>query len=140
MRFDVSTDKVRFVDPDAVRNAELVHTVELSDRRSSRHFVTLFLKGRTPASDAWVRETGLSEDNHHDPAIYHRDDKKTQWVYGYWPDKKDEGWVFHYHVRLDGPPKLSDLAPYEVQIPAVVMTEIANYLGSPMPDAVAMEG
>ena len=127
MHLVVSGDKQRFVNLDARDDNYEVHSIELSDSRSLRHFITLFLKQRTSRQDGWVYLSGLREYTHHDPEIYHRDDLKTKWVIEGFPDM-GAPWTHHYHVLLDAAPKFGDLAPFKDQIPPSLLEEIRQYL------------
>lgn len=129
MHIRPDTDKDRFVDLDARKNGALVHTVEVSDSRSTAHFITLFFKGRTPETDGFVFTTGLREDNHHDPEIYHRDEPKTRWVLETFPEKGPP-WTFHWHKRLNRPPTLADVRVFKPGIPAALWAEIEQVLGT----------
>lgn len=96
-------DKVRFA-----ADGALIHTVELSDDRSVRPFVTLWM---TETAPEYAERHNLS--NEHDPTIYHRE--------------STQGGI-HYHIDLEHPPQLSDLEPFRNEIAPSVMNEIEGYL------------
>ena len=119
-------DKIRFYDPDAEHNEYLIHTVELSDDRSLSQFVTLWFKGKEqhrPEVEQWKRERGL--DDHHKRELYHRD---GPWIPAQFPGKESKGWSHHSHIDLTAPPRLTDMEPYEADIPPSVLETIGAYL------------
>lgn len=123
MHIRAEPDKQRFVDLKARSTDCLVHSVELSDRRSSKKFVTLYFKGRTPEIDGFISITGLRDDNHHDPKIYHRGDEKNRWIHDTFPDK-GSAWTFHWHKRLTVHPKLADVEVYRPGVSDALWSEI----------------
>lgn len=90
---------------DETESDAVVHTVEIS--KSPPHFLTFWLKGRDDRVDRFVTDSGLREDNHHDPKIYHDGDRNACWMEGVFPEKRP-GWHFHWHKRLKAKPKLAD--------------------------------
>lgn len=113
-------DKVRFCDPEALTSASRVHSVDLSDDRSSRPFLTLWVKGE---ADAWAEAVGLSRD--HDRAVYHRD---LPWLPATFPGMEFKRWDKHYHLDLPGPPVWSDVEQFASDIPRALLEEIRQYL------------
>lgn len=126
MHVVVKGDKQRFVNLDARNDSYEVHSVEVSDERSLRPFITLFLKNRTPRQDGWVFLSGLREYTHHDPDTFHREDKKTKWVIETFSDMGPP-WTHHYHILMDDRPKLDDLNPFKDQIPPTLWRELEQY-------------
>lgn len=129
MHVVVEGDKQRFVNLDARSDNYEVHSVEISDERSLRPFITLFLKNRTPKQDGWVYLSGLRKFTHHDPETYHREDKKTKWVIEAFSDMGPP-WTHHYHILMDGKPELGDLKPFKDQIPPSLMSELEEYFSA----------
>jgi hypothetical protein len=116
-------DKSRFCDPEATTNEYLIHTVELSDERSTSQFFTLWFKGKFGAIEEWRTAKGL--DDHHNRAVYHR---CGPWLPAQYPDKDSRGWSHHAHIDLQHAPTMADLQPYAEQIPPAILDEIKAYL------------
>ncbi len=119
-------DIVRFCDPDATDNRFRIHTVELSDERSTTQFVTLWFKGQEselPGIEAWKRERGLR--NHHQREVYHRG---PAWLPTQYPGKQKRGWSHHCHVDLNRPPQWNDLEPFVDEIPPALQDDLRLYL------------
>lgn len=113
-------DIVRFCDPEATENDCLIHTIELSDDRSIRQFITFWLKG---ANEAWKQKHRL--DDHHQRDVYHRG---PPWLPAQYPGKQKRGWSAHYHVDLESPPTAADLDRFTEDIPPAIWDEIQNHL------------
>lgn len=116
-------DKVRFIDHNAVTDPHLVHCVELSDARSIRQFVTIWVKNRD-RGERWRTPTRLG--THHDRAVYHRDEA---WIPDVFPGK-EAAWITHYHLDLDRPPEWNDIVPFADEIPECIQNDLQDYLQS----------
>ena len=128
MVITVEPDKVRFCDPVAVGSGFLIHTVEVSDSRSVRQFVTFWCKGgrgQGPRSAAWAAAHGL--DGHHDREVYHRE--PGPWLPQMYPGMESQGWGKHYHLDLWNPPRWGDVEPFTDEIPPVIQEELRRHLG-----------
>ena len=112
-------DKVRFCDPAATYGGPFIHTVELSDERSLRQFVTVWTKG--------VRPDWVARWPHHDRGTYHRE--SGGWLPQQYPGMESKGWSTHHHADLALPPILADLEPFLDEIPPGIQAEIQEYLG-----------
>lgn len=126
MHVVVEGDKQRFVNLDARSDNYEVHSIEISDERSLRPFITLFLKNRTSRQDGWVFLSGLRDYTHHDPDTFHREDKKTKWVIETFSDMGSP-WTHHYHILMDRVPSITDLFPFRDQIPPSLWSEVEHY-------------
>lgn len=114
-------DKQRFCDPEAMTAAHLIHTVELSDERSVRQFITFWVKSRE-RGEAWRLAKGLGKE--HDREIYHRG---LPWLPETFPQANGE-WSKHYHLDLHSSPTWADIEPFCGEIPEVIQEEIKVYL------------
>lgn len=116
-------DKERFIDPDALTSAFVVHAVDISDERSPAQFITFWCRGKT-LCDSWAITHGINPDNHQRD-LYHLDDP---WIPTTWPGKESQGWNKHCHVDLASPPKWGDFTPYLDGIPPKVQDAIRQHL------------
>lgn len=122
----VNPDKVRFCDPDAMSTDEpIVHTVDLSDDRSLRNFITLYCKGQDRGRE-WAARHKMP--THHDREIYHREEP---WLPKQFPGMEGHGWQYHVHIDTgDNPPTLEDVMAFREWIPDCIIEEITEYFSS----------
>jgi len=88
-----------------------IYSVEISDSRSTGHFITLYVAGMSPALapliDGWKKnDEGLK---YHNPELFHRDDKENSWIYKYFENKRVHGWNYHLHWQFDSQPGMAEL-------------------------------
>lgn len=115
-------DKVRFCGPE--EGPHIIHTVDLSDQRSVRQFLTFWTKGRGERVQGWAASHGL--DGHHQREVYHRE---PPWLPAMYPGKESgDPWSNHYHVDLSLPPTWEDIEPYTDEMPPEVQEAIRRYL------------
>lgn len=124
----LNPDKARFCDLEAESSDKPIHTVEISDSRSVRQFITLWFKGKDKGS-AWAEANGNA--GLHDPEVYHREKTEPDFqpfISRLWPGKESEGWSNHYHIDLNRPPQLSDFDSLTSIIPDSILTELTDHL------------
>lgn len=103
------TDKVRFVDLGVETDPlATVHSVEVSDSRSTAHFVTAFTMGKRPGRAAAIIAANPERDQHN-AEIYHRDDGGAFWVNRHWRKATSRGWTNHLHWTFDHAPTIQEI-------------------------------
>ena len=135
----VSTDKVRFVDTGVPREkarAPFVHSIEVSDHRSLRHFVTIFSKGYCPEQVKWKNGADAANPHVdftlHSPEVFHRDNGSISWIWDTYFPKREvpdaERWHQHFHWPLDRAPDAENVG--------AVLKALGNGVSDEMEDAI----
>jgi hypothetical protein len=126
MKVIVEPDKVRFIDEQAREHRQLIHCLELSDQRSLKHFITVYLKGRNAGAHQFARQYDFNTP--HDPAVFHRDDRGQQWIGEYADRQKERSWSHHLHRELDHEPGREDVMLLLHELSSPLWEEIQQYL------------
>ena len=117
MKVVCEPDRLRFIDESAPGNDSWVHSVEVSDERCSRQFVTLFTKDR--------REAVAKRYPVHERETLHGGEVPQIWVADCWGERR---WASHFHILLEHPPTWQDLSEFKVEMSNQLQDELRTNL------------
>lgn len=106
-------DNTRFIDREFFSEDKLFHSVEVSDDRSRRNYVTFY--STWPSRDLLARLAELDRRHgvklfEHNPDIYHRNGARSKcWLQAIFPDADVKSMKKHFHWNLKSVPTKADV-------------------------------